>query len=158
MSIYQFEVEKMDGSKQSLCDYKDKIILIVNTASKCGFAKQFSGLEELYEKYKDQGFVILGFPCSQFLNQELKTDEDILEFCQLNYGVSFPMFSKVKVRGKNKAPLYEYLIEETGGKKIEWNFTKFLIDKEGNINKRFASKITPEMIEEDIQLLLDSEN
>lgn len=158
MSIYQFEVEKMDGSKQSLSDYKDKIILIVNTASKCGFAKQFSGLEELYQKYKDQGFVILGFPCSQFLNQELKTDEDILEFCQLNYGVSFPMFSKVKVRGKNKAPLYEYLIEETGGKKIEWNFTKFLIDKEGNINKRFASKITPEMIEEDIQLLLDSEN
>lgn len=158
MSIYQFEVEKMDGSKQSLSDYKDKIILIVNTASKCGFAKQFSGLEELYQKYKDQGFVILGFPCSQFLNQELKSDEDILEFCQLNYGVSFPMFSKVKVRGKNKAPLYEYLIEETGGKKIEWNFTKFLIDKEGNINKRFASKITPEMIEEDIQLLLDSEN
>lgn len=158
MSIYQFEVEKMDGSKQSLSDYKDKIILIVNTASKCGFAKQFSGLEELYEKYKDQGFIILGFPCSQFLNQELKTDEDILEFCQLNYGVSFPMFSKIKVRGKNKAPLYEYLIEETGGKKIEWNFTKFLINREGNITKRFASKITPEIIEEDIQLLLNSEN
>lgn len=154
MSIYQFEIEKMDGTTESLQNYAGKVVLIVNTASKCGFTKQFEGLEKLYAKYKDEGLVILGFPCNQFLNQDPKSNDEILSFCQLNYGVMFPMFAKIKVNGKNKAPLYDYLIQETGGKKIEWNFAKFLINQEGKVVSRFAPKTTPEALEEDIKKLL----
>ena len=154
MSIYDYEMTKMDGSAVSLKEYENQVVLIVNTASKCGFTKQFSGLEKLYQTYGEQGFVILGFPCGQFLNQELKTDQDTLEFCQLNYGVTFPMFSKIKVRGKDKAPLYDYLIKETGDKKIEWNFTKFLINREGKVVERFSSKVTPEEMTSTIESIL----
>lgn len=154
MSIYQFEMEKIDGKKESLSIYKGKVILIVNTASKCGFTKQFEGLEKLYQTYQTDDFVILGFPCNQFLNQDPKSNEDILSFCQLNYGVTFPMFAKIKVRGKEKNPLYEYLINETGNKRIEWNFTKFLINRQGEIVGRYSPKQTPEMLEEDIERLL----
>lgn len=154
MTIYDFEMDKIDGSKQSLSDYKGKTILIVNTASKCGFTKQFEGLEELYKKYKEEDFVILGFPCNQFLRQDPNSNEEILEFCQLNYGVTFPMFAKLEVKGKKQSPLFKYLVDNTGGKKIEWNFTKFLINKDGEIVERFASKVTPEMLENDVKNLL----
>ncbi|MEG0551136.1 MAG: glutathione peroxidase [Vagococcus sp.] len=156
MSIYQFEMEKMDGTKEFLSTYEGKTILIVNTASKCGFTKQFEGLEKLYQTYKEDDFVILGFPCNQFLNQDPKSNEDILSFCQLNYGVTFPMFAKIKVRGKEKSPLYDYLIRETGKKPIEWNFAKFLINKEGEIVERYSPKTTPEMMGSDIQSILKS--
>lgn len=156
MSIYQFEMEKMDGTKEFLSTYEGKTILIVNTASKCGFTKQFEGLEKLYQTYKENDFVILGFPCNQFLNQDPKSNEDILSFCQLNYGVTFPMFAKIRVRGKEKSPLYDYLIRETGKKPIEWNFTKFLINKEGEIVERYSPKTTPEMMGSDIQSILKS--
>lgn len=151
MSIYQFEMEKMDGTKQTLDAYQGKVLLIVNTASKCGFTKQFEGLENLFQKYQSEGFVILGFPCNQFLNQDPKSNEEILTFCQLNYGVTFPMFSKIKVRGKEKNPLYDYLIQKTDNKKIEWNFTKFLIDRKGEIIGRFSPKTTPEMLDSEIR-------
>lgn len=154
MTIYDFEMDKIDGSKQSLSDYKGKTILIVNTASKCGFTKQFEGLEELYKKYKEEDFVILGFPCNQFLRQDPNSNEEILEFCQLNYGVTFPMFAKLEVKGKKQSPLFKYLVDNTDGKKIEWNFTKFLINKDGEIVERFASKVTPEMLENDVKKLL----
>lgn len=154
MTIYQFEVKQMDGTMLSLEEYEGKVVLIVNTASKCGFTKQFAGLEELYSSNKEQGFVILGFPCNQFLGQELGTDTETLGFCQKNYGVTFPMFSKIKVRGKDKSPLFEYLISESDNKKIEWNFTKFLIDREGKVVDRFSPKTTPESIEKSILELL----
>ena len=108
----------------------------------------------MYNTYKEKDFVVLGFPCSQFLNQELKTNDSILEFCQVNYGVTFPMFAKIKVRGKEKSPLYDYLIQETENKSISWNFTKFLINQEGQVVKRFAPKIAPESIEDEIKKLL----
>lgn len=154
MTIYQFEVKQMDGTMLSLEEYEGKVVLIVNTASKCGFTKQFAGLEELYSSNKEQGFVILGFPCNQFLGQELGTDAETLGFCQKNYGVTFPMFSKIKVRGKDKSPLFEYLISESDNKKIEWNFTKFLINREGKVVDRFSPKTTPESIEKSILELL----
>lgn len=155
MTIYDYSMDKIDGTSQSLNNYQGKIILIVNTASKCGFTKQFEGLETLYNRYKDKDFIILGFPCNQFMRQDPKSNEEILDFCQLNYGVTFPMFAKIEVNGKNQVPLYKYLINETGGKKIEWNFTKFLINKEGTVIKRFAPKETPESFEKDIIELLD---
>jgi glutathione peroxidase len=154
MTIYQFEVKQMDGTMLSLEEYEGKVVLIVNTASKCGFTKQFAGLEELYSSNKEQGFVILGFPCNKFLGQELGTDAETLGFCQKNYGVTFPMFSKIKVRGKDKSPLFEYLISESDNKKIEWNFTKFLINREGKVVDRFSPKTTPESIEKSILDLL----
>lgn len=152
MNIYDFSVQKTDGSYQSLSDFKGKTVLIVNTASKCGFTKQFDGLEKLYEKYKDKGFVILGFPCNQFLKQDPGTNEEIQEFCRINFGVTFPVFAKIDVRGKTQHPLYNYLTKETGEFKgaIKWNFTKFLIDSEGNIVKRYSSPETPEEIDPDV--------
>lgn len=158
MTVYQYDMLKMDGTLQSLEEYRGKVILIVNTASKCGFTKQFAGLEKLYQAYKDQGFVVLGFPCSQFLGQELKSDEETLSFCQKNYGVTFPMFSKIKVRGNEKSPLFDYLITESNNKKIEWNFTKFLIDSEGKVVERFSPKMTPESLEQSIVGLLSTNN
>lgn len=157
MILYDVKVKKMDGSEVLLEEYKGKVLFIVNTASKCGFTPQFEGLEALYEKYADKGFVILGFPCNQFLRQDPGTNEEIIEFCQLNYGVTFPMFAKLKVRGKEQSELYKYLLGNTPvrkNKSIKWNFEKFLVDREGNIVNRFESKITPKSIEKDIEELL----
>ena len=129
-----------------LSDYKDSVLLIVNVASKCGFTKQYTGLQKIYQKYKDQGFKVLAFPCNDFGSQEPGSNEEIQEFCSLNFNVSFQMFDKVKVLGENKSPLFEELTnnEVTGKSDINWNFEKFLIDKEGNIVKRFRSKTEPE--------------
>lgn len=157
MNLYDIQVEKMTGVNIPLSTYQGKTLLIVNTASKCGFTPQFEGLEALYQKYKDQNFVVLGFPCNQFLNQDPGSNEDILSFCQLNYGVTFPMFSKLSVRGKNQHPLFKYLIQHSPvrkGKSIKWNFEKFLINKEGDIVNRYVSKVTPEDIESDIEAIL----
>lgn len=157
MNIYDIEVINMNGDKIKLVDFKGNVILIVNTASKCGFTKQFSGLESLYNKFKEKGFVILGFPCNQFLNQDPGTNEEILEFCQLNFGVTFPMFAKLDVRGKNQSELYRFLVKNSPvlkGKSIKWNFEKFLINRDGEIFNRFVSKVTPSEIEKEIEELL----
>ncbi|WP_409299221.1 glutathione peroxidase [Peribacillus sp. SCS-26] len=158
MGIYQFEVKTIEGQTVSMDSYKDQVLLIVNTASKCGFTPQFSELESLYEKYKDQGFAVLGFPCNQFMGQEPGDEMEIQSFCQLTYGVSFPMFSKVDVRGDLAHPLFQYLTEHApgvlGSKSIKWNFTKFLVDRSGNIIKRYAPQTKPNEIEKEIQSLL----
>lgn len=157
MNIYDIQIEKMNGEVLDLKEYKNKTLLIVNTASKCGFTKQFAGLEELYKTYAEKDFVILGFPCNQFLRQDPGTNDQILEFCQLNFGVTFPMFSKISVNGKNRSELYKYLIENSpvrSGEKIKWNFEKFLVNKEGIIVNRFLSKDTPEEIAHFIQEIL----
>lgn len=158
MSIYDFTVKDTYGDDVSLSDYKGKVLLIVNTASKCGFTPQFEGLEKLYKELSPRGLEILGFPCNQFANQDPGTDEEIRNFCQFNYGVSFPIFAKIDVNGPNAAPLYQFLKNEKsgiGGKKIKWNFTKFLVDKDGTVLKRYASATTPEAIRYDIVELLD---
>ncbi|HOU09790.1 MAG TPA: glutathione peroxidase [Clostridiales bacterium] len=158
MSIYDFTVKDTYGDDVSLSDYKGKVLLIVNTASKCGFTPQFEGLEKLYKELSPRGLEILGFPCNQFANQDPGTDEEIRNFCQFNYGVSFPIFAKIDVNGPNAAPLYQFLKNEKsgiGGKKIKWNFTKFLVDKDGTVLKRYASATTPEAIRDDIVELLD---
>lgn len=157
MSIYDFKATTIQGEEKSLVDYKGKPVLIVNTASKCGFTPQFKGLQELYEKYKDQGFEILGFPCNQFNNQDPGDDDEIEDYCQVNYGVTFQMFSKVDVKGENTHPLFAYLTEEAKGlltKQVKWNFTKFLVDKEGNVVKRFAPQTKPADIEENIKKVI----
>ena len=157
MSIYDFTVKDTFGDDVSLADYKGKVLLIVNTASKCGFTPQFEGLEKLYTELSGKGFEILGFPCNQFANQDPGTNEEIRNFCLMNYGVSFPMFEKIDVNGDNAAPLYQYLKSEKGGiggKNIKWNFTKFLIGKDGEVLKRYASAHTPEDIRDDIVKLL----
>jgi glutathione peroxidase len=146
-SIYTFSVDDIDGNTGTLKPYEGNVMLIVNTASKCGFTYQYEGLQTLYETYKDQGLVILGFPTNDFMGQEPGTNEEIKEFCSLNFNVSFPMFSKITVKGKNMHPLYDYLTSkktnpEFAGK-ISWNFNKFLIDREGNIVNRFSSKVKP---------------
>jgi glutathione peroxidase len=142
-SIYDFTLNTIDGAPAPLSAFKGKVVLVVNVASKCGFTPQYAGLEKLYEKYKDKGFVIVGVPANNFGAQEPGTNEEIKTFCSRNYNVTFPMMSKVSVKGADKTPLYQYLTSETG-KEIEWNFTKFLIDKKGNIASRFASAVTPE--------------
>lgn len=157
MSIYQFNAQTIDHKEKSLEDYKGKVVLIVNTATKCGLKNQFNSLETLYQKYKDEGFVVLGFPSNQFLNQEPGTDEEVSQACQLNFGVTFPLFSKVNVNGKNAHPLFRYLTKEQSsllGGTIKWNFTKFLIDREGHLVSRFAPKTKPETFEKDIVKLL----
>lgn len=157
-NVYDFEAESMNGTKKSLADYRGQVLLVVNTASKCGFTPQFEGLEKLYKKYKDKGLTILGFPCNQFGKQDPGSNGEIQEFCQLNYGVSFPMHAKVEVNGDNTHPLFNHLKEAAPGvmgtKKIKWNFTKFLIDREGNVVERFAPATAPEKIEDKIQALL----
>jgi glutathione peroxidase len=157
-SIYDFTMTTITGEEKSLADYKGKVLLIVNTASKCGHTKQFGPLEELYQKYKDQGFVILGFPCNQFAGQDPGTSEEILEFCQMNYGVTFPMFEKIKVNGKEAHPLYNYLKanvpEGVDKNRIKWNFTKFLINSDGEIVDRFVSKQKPNEIDAHVAKLL----
>ena len=154
MTVYDFQVNQTDGSELALSTFENDVLLIVNTASKCGFAPQLGELQELYDDYHAQGFTVLGFPCNQFLGQEPKSNEEIIEFCQLNYGVTFPVFAKLDVRGKNQAPLYNYLINTTDGKKISWNFTKFLIDRQGNVVKRYAPATKPQEIVTDLELLL----
>jgi glutathione peroxidase len=157
-TIYEFSATTLGGKEQSLAEYKGKVVLIVNTASKCGFTPQYAGLEALYEKYKDQGFVILGFPCNQFGAQEPGSESEIEQFCQVNYGVKFPMFGKIDVNGSNAHPLYKFLTSEKPGilgtEAIKWNFTKFLVDKNGNPVKRYAPNTKPEDIADDIEKLL----
>ena len=157
MSVYDFIV--VDNKKQdvNLNDYRGKVLLIVNTATGCGFTPQYKGLEELYQKYKDQGLEILDFPCNQFANQAPGSDDEIHEFCSLRYKVTFKQFSKIKVNGKDANPLYKYLKDQKHGflgKNIKWNFTKFLVDREGNIVKRYAPTTRPEKIESKIAELL----
>lgn len=181
MNIYDFKVKTIDGEDKNLSDYKGKALLIVNVASKCGFTKQYDGLEDLYKKYQDKGFEILGFPCNQFAEQEPGSSDEIKDFCRLNFGVTFPLFEKINVRGENAHPLYKYLSEnatfkgfdetsESGkflsdflkknfpdsleGNSIKWNFTKFLIDKDGNLIERFESPIEPSEIAVHIEKLL----
>jgi glutathione peroxidase len=157
MSIYDVEVKKMDGSEISMSDYKGKVLLIVNTATGCGFTPQYDGLQDLYDKYKDKGFEILDFPCNQFGNQAPGSEEEIHSFCTGRYGITFPQFAKVDVNGPNESPLYTLLKKEKGGllgSKVKWNFTKFLIDKDGNVVKRYGSVDKPENLEKDIAALL----
>jgi glutathione peroxidase len=146
-SIYDFKVKRIDGSEITLDAYRGKVLMIVNTASKCGFTSQYKDLQEIYDKYSDKGFVILGFPANNFMNQEPGSNDEIMQFCQLNYGVSFPMFEKISVKGKNIHPLYKFLTDKETNPKfngsISWNFNKFLISKEGKIIDRFGSNTNP---------------
>ncbi len=158
MSFYSLSARLINGEEISMSNYKDNVLLIVNTASKCGFTKQFEELEKLYQKYKDKGFKILGFPCNQFGSQDPGTNEEIAQFCSLNYQVSFPMFEKIDVNGKNTHPIYQYLKSHASGflgtKNIKWNFTKFLVNRQGEVVGRYAPNITPFKIEEDIHQYL----
>lgn len=158
MSIYDFNVKTIDGEEVSMSKYKGKVLLIVNVASKCGFTSQYEGLENLFEKYKNENFMVLGFPSNQFANQEPESNDKIKEFCSLTYEVKFDMFSKIDVNGENEAPLYKFLKSNQKGilgtENIKWNFTKFLVDKNGVIVDRFGSAASPESIEKDIIELL----
>ena len=157
-AIYDLEATTISGDPMSLGEYEGQVMLIVNTASKCGFTPQYAGLEKLYEEFKDDGLVILGFPCNQFGAQEPGTESDIEEFCQINYGVSFPMFAKVDVNGANADPVFKHLKRAKkgllGSEKIKWNFTKFLVNREGEVVGRFAPTAKPEDIADDIRALL----
>ena len=153
-SIYQYEAELLEGQNKSLADYQGKVLLIVNTASKCGFTPQFAGLEKLYEKYQAQGLEVLGFPCNQFGGQDPGSNEQIGEYCQRNYGVSFPMFAKVDVKGPEAHVIFRYLTNNSKGilgNGIKWNFTKFLINKHGQVINRYAPTTKPEELEADIE-------
>ena len=157
MKIYDFKVKDNLGKEISLENYKGKTLIIVNTASKCGLTSQFEDLEFLYKKYKNENFEILGFPCNQFAKQELNSNNEIQEFCQLNYGVTFKVFDKINVNGKNAHPLYKHLKKEKSGifgGSIKWNFTKFLIDKNGNVVERYAPTDSPLKMEEKIKELI----
>ncbi len=157
--IYDFTVKDGKGQDVSLSEYKGKVLLIVNTATRCGFTPQYAGLQSLYEKYKERGFEILDFPCNQFLGQAPGTQEEIATFCETRFGVTFRQFEKIAVNGKNQIPLYAYLKSQKGGvmgSRIKWNFTKFLIDREGNVVERFSPAVKPEQIEEHIIPLLES--
>ena len=156
-NIYQFEAELLEGENKSFSDYEGKVLLIVNTASKCGFTPQFAGLEKLYEKYKDQGFEILGFPCNQFGGQDPGTNDQIGEYCQRNYGVSFPVFAKVDVKGPEAHAIFRYLTNNSKGllgSGIKWNFTKFLIGRDGKVLNRFAPTTKPEDLQAEIEKAL----
>ena len=142
-SIHEFNMNSIDGKPAPLSAYKGKVVLVVNVASRCGYTPQYTGLEALYKKYKDQGLVIVGFPANNFGAQEPGTNEEIKTFCSSKYNVTFPMYSKISVAGNDKAPLYEYLTS-TGGGEVKWNFTKFLVGPDGKVIQRFESKVTPE--------------
>ena len=158
-NIYEFDCKNADGDIVSLNDYKNKVLLIVNTASKCGFTPQYEGLNNLHLKYGDEDFSVLGFPCNQFGKQEPGTNQEIQEFCSLNFQIEFPVFGKIDVNGPSADPLYLYLTEKKpgllGSKSIKWNFTKFLIDQNGNVIARFAPKTKPKDIEKQIDALLN---
>ena len=158
MKFYDFSAKEMNGQEIKMSEYKGKVVLVVNTASKCGLTPQFKGLEELYKEYQKQGFEILGFPCNQFAKQDSGSNEEINHFCQLNYGVTFTMFEKIDVNTQNAHSLYKYLKGEARGflsKEIKWNFTKFLIDSDGNVIKRYAPTVAPLKIKTDIEKLLN---
>ena len=159
-NIYQFEAELLEGDIKALADYKGKVMLIVNTASKCGFTPQFAGLEKLYEKYKPQGLEILGFPCNQVGGQDPGTNKEIGVFCQRNYGVNFPMFAKVDVKGPEAHAIFRFLTREAkgilGSQNIKWNFTKFLVGRNGEVLGRYAPTTKPEALEADIEKALAS--
>ncbi|MGI8709413.1 MAG: glutathione peroxidase [Acidimicrobiales bacterium] len=158
-SLSDFSARAIDGTETDLSQYEGKTVLVVNTASKCGFTPQYEGLEKLYGKYQGQGLVILGFPCDQFAHQEPGSEEEIAEFCSTNFGVSFPMFSKVEVNGNGAHPLYGWLRSEKGGilgSKIKWNFTKFLIDKQGKVVDRYPPITKPEKLAGDIEEVLNT--
>ncbi len=160
-NVHSFTVKTIDGKAKSLADYKAKVLLVVNTASKCGFTPQYKALEGLYEKYKHHGFEVLGFPANNFLGQEPGTDEEIRQFCSLKFGVSFPMFSKISVKGKDIDPLYRYLTMESGYiGDITWNFNKFLINRDGRVVARFGSKtepLSPELVGK-LEALISTKN
>jgi glutathione peroxidase len=157
-SIYDFEANRIDGKKVKLSDFRGKVLLIVNTASQCGFTPQFAGLEQLHEKYASQGLVVLGFPSNQFGSQDPGTNEEIGAFCTTNYGVSFPMMEKIDVNGSGAAPLYRWLTKEKpgllGSTAIKWNFTKFLVGRDGKVQKRYAPLDTPASLATDIEAAL----
>ena len=157
MNLYEFTVRDIRGQDTTLEAFRGQVLLIVNTATGCGFTPQYEGLQKLYDTYSDQGFAVLDFPCNQFGHQAPGTESEIVEFCQLRYHVTFPQFAKIEVNGKNEHPLYTYLKQQKGGLfggKIKWNFTKFLVDREGRVVARFGSTVPPEKIEEKIKELL----
>lgn len=158
MTVYDYSARSLDGREVSLAEFKGKVLLIVNTASKCGFTPQYQGLQALYSRFADRGLVVLGFPCNQFGRQEPGSEADIGQFCEVNFGVTFPLFSKIDVNGSNAHPLYRHLKEEApgllGSKAVKWNFTKFLVDREGRVVRRYAPTDTPESLERDIEALL----
>ncbi|MGM0215698.1 glutathione peroxidase [Enterococcus sp. AZ109] len=157
MGIYDFTINETDGTSKLMADYKNKVLLIVNTATGCGFTPQYEGLQKLYDAYQEKGFEILDFPCNQFGNQAPGSNEEVATFCQLNYQTTFKTFGKIDVNGENEAPLYTYLKTAQGGllnKDIKWNFTKFLINRQGEVVKRYAPQTKPEEIAEDIEALL----
>jgi glutathione peroxidase len=143
-TVYDFTAETIDGQPKPLSAYKGQVLLIVNTASKCGFTKQYAGLEPLYEKYKDRGLVVLGFPANNFMGQEPGTNEEIQQFCSLKYNVTFPMFGKISVKGSDMHPLYAWLTAHPNGAPVSWNFNKFLIGRDGNLIAHFGSRTAPE--------------
>jgi glutathione peroxidase len=156
-TLYDFTAVRNDGRPESLASYRGKVLLIVNTASKCGFTPQYKGLEALYEEYRESGLEILAFPCDQFAHQEPGSDQEILSFCQRSFGVTFPIFKKTAVNGPGAHPLYVYLKDRAPGllgKSIKWNFTKFLVDRQGNVVKRFAPRTPPRKIEQWVERLL----
>ncbi|NML42387.1 glutathione peroxidase [Ramlibacter sp. G-1-2-2] len=157
-SVYDFEAQHIDGTPARLAEYRGQVLLIVNTASACGFTPQFAGLEELNKKYGPQGLVVLGFPCNQFGKQDPGSNDEIAGFCQANYGVSFPMMEKIEVNGPEAHPLYKWLTHEKPGmlgtEFIKWNFTKFLVGKDGQVRKRFAPQDTPQKLAQDIEQAL----
>ncbi len=157
-TAYDFEAKALDGTPLKLSEYTGKVLLIVNTASKCGFTPQYAGLEQVYERFRDRGLVVLGFPCNQFGEQEPGSESEIGAFCQKNYGVSFPMFEKIDVNGDRAHPLYQWLKSEApgllGSKGIKWNFTKFLVDRNGQVKERYAPQTRPEELAGDIEKAL----
>lgn len=158
-TLYDFSVRRLDGSETTLGEWRGKVLLIVNTASQCGFTPQYAGLEALYKKYKDRGFAVLGFPCNQFGAQEPGTAAEIGAFCEKNYGVSFPMFDKIDVNGSNAHPLFAHLKQEATGilgtDGIKWNFTKFLVDREGKVIARYAPTTSPNALDSEVLELLE---
>lgn len=159
-TLYDLTVRRLDGSETTLTDWRGKVLLIVNTASQCGFTPQYAGLESLYKKYRDRGFAVLGFPCNQFGAQEPGTAEDIGAFCEKNFGVSFPMFDKVDVNGPNAHPLFVQLKQQAPGilgtDGIKWNFTKFIVDRQGKVINRYAPTTSPNALDSDVLQLLDN--
>lgn len=156
--FYTYTANDIHGQERSMAEFKDNVVVVVNTASRCGFTPQYKGLEALYQAYKDRGLVILGFPCNQFLKQEPGTEAEIAQFCESNYGVTFPLFAKVEVRGAGAHPLFRYLTQQAPGvlgtEAIKWNFTKFVLDRQGKVCKRFAPKDKPDTMRAFIESLL----